>query len=273
MSLIRSTIQKKLLNVCIGGMCLLQTVNAQDKLYPNAFALQDVQLLKGPFQHARDLNIQTLLQYDTDRLLAGYRKEAGLPAKATIFANWEGLDGHVGGHYLSALAMNYAATGNAECKRRMEYMISELKQCMEANAALYPSWAVGYVGAVPNGKDLWPKIKEGDASAIWKYWVPWYNVHKMYAGLKDAWMYAGDEDAKKIELEDMNGNKIIMNQDGITIESIKEIKMKAATDLKMEGGANVNLKGGSQTKVEGGAGAEISSGGATNVKGSIVNLN
>ena len=82
-----------------------------------------------------------------------------------------------------------------------------------------------------------------------------------------------DEDAKKIELEDMNGNKIILNEDGITIESIKEIKMKAATDLKMEGGANVNLKGGSQTKVEGGAGAEISSGGATNVKGSIVNLN
>ncbi|HLP37551.1 glycoside hydrolase family 127 protein [Lacibacter sp.] len=201
MSLIRSTIQKKLLHVCIGGLCLLQTVNAQDKLYPNAFALQDVQLLKGPFQHARDLNIQTLLQYDTDRLLAGYRKEAGLPAKATIFANWDGLDGHVGGHYLSALAMNYAATGNAECKRRMEYMIAELKQCMDANAKLHPSWAVGYVGAVPNGKDLWPKIKEGDASAIWKYWVPWYNVHKMYAGLKDAWMYAGDEDAKKMFLQ------------------------------------------------------------------------
>ena len=131
MSLVGSTIQKKLLKVCIGGMCLLQTIHAQDKLYPNAFALQDVQLLKGPFQHARDLNIQTLLQYDTDRLLAGYRKEAGLPAKATIFANWEGLDGHVGGHYLSALAMNYAATGNAECKRRMEYMLAELKQCME----------------------------------------------------------------------------------------------------------------------------------------------
>lgn len=201
MSLVRSTIQKKLLHVCIGGLCLLQTVNAQDKLYPNAFALQDVQLLKGPFQHARDLNIKTLLQYDTDRLLAGYRKEAGLPAKATIFANWDGLDGHVGGHYLSALAMNYAATGNAECKRRMEYMLAELKQCMEANAALYPSWAVGYVGAVPNGKDLWPKIKEGDVSAIWKYWVPWYNVHKMYAGLKDAWMYAGNEDAKKMFLQ------------------------------------------------------------------------
>lgn len=199
--IVRSRMKKKLLQLCIGSVCFLSTADAQDQLYPNAFALQDVHLLNGPFQHARDLNIQTLLQYDTDRLLAGYRKEAGLPAKANTFANWDGLDGHVGGHYLSALAMNYAATGNAECKRRMEYMLAELKQCMEANARLYPSWAVGYVGAVPNGKDLWPKIKEGDVSVIWKYWVPWYNVHKMYAGLKDAWMYAGNEEAKKMFLQ------------------------------------------------------------------------
>ncbi len=82
-----------------------------------------------------------------------------------------------------------------------------------------------------------------------------------------------DEDAKKIQLEDMNGNKIIMNKDGIKIESIKDIQLKASKDMKMEGGSNVNLKGGSQAKVEGGAGAEFSSGGATNVKGSIVNLN
>src|SRR5690348_13056660 len=85
---------------------------AQDKLYSNEFSLADVQLLNGPFQHARDLNIKVLLQYDVDRLLAGYRKEAGLPEKAKTFSNWDGLDGHVGGHYLSALAMNYAATGN-----------------------------------------------------------------------------------------------------------------------------------------------------------------
>src|SRR5678816_2344687 len=96
--------------------------SAQDKLYRNEFSLADVTLLDGPFKHARDLNIQTLLKYDVDRLLAGYRKEAGLPEKAKSYSNWDGLDGHVGGHYLSALAMNYASTKNAECKRRMEYM-------------------------------------------------------------------------------------------------------------------------------------------------------
>ena len=176
-------------------------LSAQEGLYKNEFPIGDVVITNGPFKHARDLNIQTLLKYDTDRLLAGYRKEAGLPAKASSFANWDGLDGHVGGHYLTALAMNYAATGNEECKRRMEYMIAELKQCQDANASFHPDWAVGHVGAVPNGKDLWPKIKEGDISPVWKYWVPWYNVHKMYGGLRDAWLYAGNEEAKIIFLK------------------------------------------------------------------------
>src|ERR1035437_563557 len=87
---------------------------AQNKLYPNEFALGDVTLLDGPFKHARDLNIEVLLKYDVNRLLAPYRKEAVLPEKAKCYPNWDGLDGHVGGHYLSAMAMNYAATGNAE---------------------------------------------------------------------------------------------------------------------------------------------------------------
>ncbi|HEY6915416.1 MAG TPA: glycoside hydrolase family 127 protein, partial [Paludibacter sp.] len=173
-------------------------VQAQDKLYPNEFPLRDVKLLDGPFKQARDLNIQTLLKYDVDRLLAGYRKEAGLVEKAKSFSNWDGLDGHIGGHYLTALAINYAATGNAECKKRLDYMITELKDCQQANAQKYPDWGVGYVGAVPNGVALWPVIKGGDISPIWKFWVPWYNVHKMYAGLRDAWLYAGNDEAKNI---------------------------------------------------------------------------
>lgn len=173
---------------------------AQNKLYPNEFPLSDVKLLDGPFKHARDLNIEVLLKYDVDRLLAPYRKEAGLPEKAKSYPNWEGLDGHVGGHYLSAMAMNYASTGNAECKKRMDYMISELKACQEANALKYPEWGVGYVGGIPNSAGLWPKIKAGEVGVIWKYWAPYYNIHKMFAGLRDAWLYAGNRDAKSIFL-------------------------------------------------------------------------
>lgn len=81
------------------------------------------------------------------------------------------------------------------------------------------------------------------------------------------------EDEKKIHMEDQNGNKITMDKDGIKIESIKELTLKAATDLKAEAGSNANLKGGSQLKVEGGAGAEFSSGGSTKLKGSVVQIN
>jgi DUF1680 family protein len=174
---------------------------AQDKLYSNEFPLTDVILLNGPFKHARDLNIQTLLKYDVDRLLAPYRKEAGLEPKAQSYPNWEGLDGHIGGHYLSAMAMNYAATKNPECKRRIEYIINVLKACQEANKKNNPDWGIGYVGGVPNSKKIWSTLKTGDFSAYNAAWVPWYNVHKMYAGLRDAWLYAGNEDAKTIFLK------------------------------------------------------------------------
>jgi hypothetical protein len=175
-------------------------VMAQNKLYPNEFPLSDVKLLDGPFKHARDLNIEVLLKYDVDRLLAPYRKEAGLPEKAKCYPNWEGLDGHVGGHYLSALAMNYAATGNAECKKRMDHMIAELKACQEANALKYPDWGLGYIGGIPNSAGLWSRIKAGEVAVIWKYWAPYYNIHKMFAGLRDAWIYTGNTDARNIFL-------------------------------------------------------------------------
>lgn len=174
------------------------SLQAQEKLYPNEFPLGDVRLLEGIFKHSRDLNIHTLLVYDVDRLLASYRKEAGLPEIAKGFSNWDGLDGHVAGHYLSALAINYAATGDKECKQRMDYIIAQLKDCQHANALLHPDWGMGYVGAVPNGKALWPKIKSGEVNVIWGYWVPWYNIHKTYAGLRDAWLYADNEEAKII---------------------------------------------------------------------------
>ncbi|MGZ8559885.1 MAG: beta-L-arabinofuranosidase domain-containing protein, partial [Chitinophagaceae bacterium] len=194
----------KLYTIAFVVACLLfggSSAHAQDKLYNNEFPLTDVKLLNGPFQHARDLNIKVLLEYDVDRLLAGYKKEAGFPEKAKTFTNWDGLDGHVGGHYLSALAMNYAATKNTECKKRMDYMLAELKACQEANAINSPGWGKGYVGAVPNGKKIWNTLQQGDFTAYKMAWVPWYNVHKMYAGLRDAWMYTGNEDAKEIFLK------------------------------------------------------------------------
>lgn len=190
-------------NLIIYITLICSNLYAQNKLYPNKFPLGDITLLDSPFKHARDLNIQTLLQYDADRLMAPYREQAGLPSKSPKYDNWEsiGLDGHTGGHYLSAMAMNYAATGNAECKKRMEYIISELKIIQDANATNHPEWGLGYLGGVPRSKEIWTTLKNGDFKAYNRAWVPWYNVHKMYAGLRDAWMYAGNEDAKILFLK------------------------------------------------------------------------
>ena len=172
---------------------------AQDRLYADEFPLSDVTLLDGPLKKARDLNIKTLLQYDVDRLLAPFLKEAGLTPKKPSFPNWDGLDGHVGGHYLTAMAIN-ASTGSEECRKLMEYMISELQACADANAKNHPEWGKGYVGGVPGSDRIWSNYKKGNFGPYYGAWVPYYNIHKMYAGLRDAWVYAGNEQAKKLFL-------------------------------------------------------------------------
>ena len=190
--------RKIFLSLLFGAVAM--TATAQDCLYKDEFPLGDVTLLEGPLKHARDLNIKTLLKYDCDRLLAPYRMEAGLEPKAKTYPNWDGLDGHVGGHYLTAMAIN-AATGDEECRRRMEYMISEITECAEANKKNHPEWGIGYMGGMPNSAKIWSSFKEGDFRVYNGSWAPFYNLHKMYAGLRDAWVYCGNAQAKRLFLE------------------------------------------------------------------------
>lgn len=191
---------KKQLMIALLSMVPALGVVAQDKLYKDEFPLGDITLLDGPLKHARDLNVQVLLKYDCDRMLAPYRKEAGLQPRKPSYPNWDGLDGHVGGHYLSALAIN-AATGNEECRKRMEYMISELQQVLDANNQRPEAWCHNYIGGVPNSAKMWTAFSKGDFGPYFGTWAPFYNIHKMYAGLRDAWLYCGNEQAKNLFLK------------------------------------------------------------------------
>lgn len=161
------------------------------------FSVNDVKLTQSDFKHAEDMDIRYLLGIDPDRLLAPYLKEAGLTPKAQNYTNWEntGLDGHIGGHYLSALSYMYASTGNAEIKGRLDYFISELKRCADANGN-------GYISGVPDGKKKWKEISEGNIRAssfgLNDGWVPLYNIHKIFAGLRDAYLLTGNKDAKQM---------------------------------------------------------------------------
>jgi len=183
--------------LCTIGLLLLSATYSFSQSTPplQSFPLANIQLAESPFQAAQQTDLAYILTLSPDRLLAPYHREAGLPTKADSYGNWEntGLDGHIGGHYLSALAYMYAATGNKEAKRRLDYMVDELALCQQRNGG-------GYLGGTPGGKQMWQQIKAGTIDAgsfsLNKKWVPWYNIHKTYAGLRDAYLFGGNAKAK-----------------------------------------------------------------------------
>ena len=132
---------------------------AQPKLAAQEFELEDVRLLDGPFKHAMMRDSAYLLRLDADRLLSGFRKEAGLKPKAEVYGGWESMTiaGHSLGHYLSACALMFASTGDVRFRERVNYIISELDECQRANGN-------GYVAAIPNGKRSFRKSRQATSA-------------------------------------------------------------------------------------------------------------
>lgn len=180
----------------LSALFICSNVAAQMQL----FDLKEVRLKEGPFKNAQDVDLKYILALNPDKLLAPYLLESGLPTKADRYGNWEsiGLDGHIGGHYLSALAIMYESTGNKEIKERLDYMLLELARCQDKNGN-------GYVGGIPQGKVFWDRIHKGDIDGssfgLNNTWVPIYNIHKLFAGLTDAYFYTGSEQAKDIVIK------------------------------------------------------------------------
>ena len=162
------------------------------------FPISDVKLLDGPFRHATELNMQSLMNYEPDRLLAKYRMEAGLEPKAEHYHGWEDatISGHSLGHHLSACALMYATTGDQSFLERVNFIVDELGTCQDADGE-------GYVGAVPDGKRiLQEEVGKGNIRSrgfdLNGLWVPWYTHHKVMAGLRDAYRLCGNERALEI---------------------------------------------------------------------------
>ncbi|KXI28233.1 glycoside hydrolase family 127 protein [Paraglaciecola hydrolytica] len=164
------------------------------------FPLQAVRLTDSPFYHAQQTNIEYLLALEQDKLLAPYLREAGIKGKSDSYGNWEssGLDGHIGGHYLSALSLAFAATGDERLKKRLDSMLTELRKAQLKNAN-------GYLGGIPAGNTAWQQIKQGnikvDLFSLNDRWVPLYNFHKTLAGLRDAYLIGQSELARSMLLE------------------------------------------------------------------------
>jgi DUF1680 family protein len=172
-----------------------------------SFNLADVQLLNSEFTVARDKDIKYLLMIEPDRLLSQFRTHSGLEAKAPKYGGWEsdGLAGHTLGHYLSACAMEYAVSKNEEFLKRVNYIVDELEVCQKARKT-------GYVGAIPKEDSAFAEVSKGNIRSrgfdLNGMWSPWYTVHKVMAGLLDAYIYCNNAKALAIEqgICDWTGN-------------------------------------------------------------------
>jgi len=169
--------------------------------------LTDVRVTGGPLKVAQDQDTKYLLELQPDRMMAFLREAAGLKAKAEGYHGWDGNDrqltGHIAGHYLSAVSLMYAATGDSRLKDRVDYLVGELK-------AVQDKQGDGYIGAqtdrnnVP-GKTLYQQVAAGDIRSggfdLNGMWSPWYVQHKIFAGLRDAYRYAGNKTALEVEIK------------------------------------------------------------------------
>lgn len=152
------------------------------------FALGDVKLLDGPFKHAEAMNHKYLLSLDPDRLLHTFRLQAGLPSTAKPLGGWEEpkceLRGHFAGHYLTACALTWAATGDPKIREKADYLVAEMAKCQA-------KMGTGYLSAYP--EEFIDRVVAGKP-----VWAPWYTIHKIYAGLLDMHTLAGNREALEV---------------------------------------------------------------------------
>ena len=239
---------------CLLAILPVAGTTAQSQLYPKHFDLHQVELLDGPMKTAMETNIRVLLQYDTDRLLTPFVRQAGLSATSDTsspyyqwetrhpnFRNWGDpsfdLSGHVGGHYLSALSLAYAASHDeatrAQLKERLDYMLKVLADCQK-QFNKDKGGLRGFIGGQPLN-DVWRELYKGNIQPYKEHggWVPFYCQHKVLAGLRDAYLYTGSSLAKSLfrKLCDWSVN---------VVASVSEEDMQRVLDTE-HGGMNESM--------------------------------
>ncbi|WP_052339766.1 beta-L-arabinofuranosidase domain-containing protein [Gorillibacterium massiliense] len=140
-----------------------------DKNHLKSFPLEQVDVTGGYHVHAFQQELRYLKEFEPDRLLAGFRETAGLQALQERYPGWESteIQGHTLGHYLTACSQAYSSTKDEFIRKRLDYIIGELK--------LYQNES-GYIFA--SREDLFDRVENSQPA-----WVPWYTMHKILSGL------------------------------------------------------------------------------------------
>jgi len=175
---------------CVAQDALRMKVKFKALPEVSAFDLKAVRLLDGPFRDAMLRDEKYLLSLDPDRLLHMFRVTAGLPSNAKPYGGWEAPDvelrGHSLGHYMSALSLMYASTGNEALKARADSIVSELAKVQGAMPS--QGYHAGYLSAFP--EEFFDRV-----DARKPVWAPYYTIHKIMAGLLDVYLHCGNTQA------------------------------------------------------------------------------
>lgn len=147
------------------------------------------------FQKSQALGLSYVLDYEPERFLAPCYKAVGKNPSAIAYGGWESrqIQGHMLGHYLSALSGFYYQAGSEEAKEKLDYTVGRIKELQRKD---------GYFGGIPS--EPFDKVFnsasnfEVERFSLAGCWVPWYSLHKIYAGLIDAYLYGKNEDALEI---------------------------------------------------------------------------
>ncbi len=186
------------------------------------FPLSDVRIDGADtiFNQNLDRAMSTLDNMDVDRYLYNFRVTFGQDTKgAKPYGGWEEptglLRGHAAGHFMSALAIGYASTGEERFKEKLDYMVHELRelqQLSKGNAEDFVSeaskqnpgseywstdpkeWGEGFLSAY--SPDQFALLEEFTPYA--SIWAPYYTLHKILSGTLDAYQYSGNEEALEI---------------------------------------------------------------------------
>jgi uncharacterized protein len=194
----------------------------------------NVTLLPGLFQARAALNRSYVMSLKSADLLQNFYIEANLyePSEHVhqywepAHLGWESpacpLRGHFLGHWLSAAAKLYAATGDSEAKGKADWIVSELARCQVQNGG---EW----VGSIPEKYLHW--IAQGK-----QVWAPHYTLHKTLMGLYDMYAFAGNTQA--LEIIDKWSNWFLRYTDELTEDLLEEV-LDVETGGMMEAWADV----------------------------------
>lgn len=156
------------------------------------FAAKAVRLKEGSMlKTAQDQRLAFLLSVDDDQMLYNFRDAAHLDTLgAPEMIGWDSPDsllkGHTTGHYVSALALCYGATGDQQILGKLQYMIDELEKVQAAFQEL-PGYHYGFLSGY--SEDQFDLLEE--YTPYPQIWAPYYTLHKIFAGLLDAYNHAG----------------------------------------------------------------------------------